>query len=78
MRGRDPRGASHRYNENVEKTIRTFVSLDDADRADAEWDAGLTPQHRLQIVIDLRDRRHPDAFEQGLARICRVVELERG
>jgi hypothetical protein len=61
----------------VEKTIHVFDSFEDADRADAEWDAGLTPQQRLQIVIDLRDRRHPDAFEQGVARVCRVVELER-
>jgi hypothetical protein len=34
-------------------------------------------EQRLNIVIELRDRRHPDAAEQRLARISRVVPLER-
>jgi hypothetical protein len=37
----------------------------------------LTPEERIRIVIELRDRRHPDAVKQGLARVCRVTELER-
>jgi hypothetical protein len=32
---------------------------------------------RLNILIELRDRHHPDAAEQRLARVYRVVELER-
>jgi hypothetical protein len=37
----------------------------------------LSPEERLNIVIELRDRLHPDAAEQRLARVSRVVELER-
>jgi hypothetical protein len=37
----------------------------------------MSPQERLNIVIELRNRRHPDAAEQRLARVYRVVELER-
>jgi hypothetical protein len=36
----------------------------------------LTPAHRIQLVIELRNQRHPDAFKQGLARVYRVVRLE--
>jgi hypothetical protein len=30
----------------------------------------MSPEARLQLVIELRDRRHPDAANQGLARVC--------
>jgi hypothetical protein len=60
----------------VEKVIRKFASFEEADKADALFDASLTPEERLRILIELRDRRHPDAAEQGVARVCRVVRLE--
>jgi hypothetical protein len=62
----------------MEKTVQIFASFEEADEADARWDTGLSPAERLQMPIELRDRRHPDAAEQGLARVCRVTELERG
>jgi hypothetical protein len=61
----------------VEKTVRVFANFEDADEADALDDAAMSPQERLNIVIELRNRRHPDAAEQRLARVYRVVELER-
>jgi hypothetical protein len=61
----------------MERTLRVFDSFEEADQADAAWDAALTPAQRIQIVIELRDQRHPDAATQGFARVCRVVELER-
>ena len=61
----------------MEKTVRIFASFAEADEADARQDAARTPAERLRVLIDLRDRRHPDAAEQGLARVARVVELER-
>jgi hypothetical protein len=60
----------------VEKVVRKFESFEEADEADARFDASLSPEERLRILIELRDRRHPDAAEQGLARVCRVVRLE--
>ncbi|MGA3028401.1 MAG: hypothetical protein ABSF98_26950 [Bryobacteraceae bacterium] len=62
----------------MEKTVRVFASFADADEADARDDASMSPEQRLNILIELRDQRHPDAAEQGLARVSRVVELERG
>src|SRR5207253_1533512 len=61
-----------RYTRHMEKTVRVFSSFKDADLADAAADMRLTPQERLQLVIELRDRRHPDAAKQGLARVCRI------
>ena len=65
------------YNTAVERTVRIFASFKDADAEDASADAALTPEQRLKIVLELRDRRHPDALEQRLARVSRIVELER-
>ena len=61
----------------VEKRARVFASFEDADAADANEDAAMSSAERLNIAIELRDRRHPDAAEQRLARVSRVVELER-
>ena len=61
----------------MDKVVRVFHSFEDADAADAHEDAAMSPQDRLQILIDLRTLRHPDAAEQGLTRVARVVELER-
>jgi hypothetical protein len=61
----------------VEKVVRIFQSFADADEHDAAEDARLTPEQRIQLVIELRDRRHPDAAQQGLARVCRITEIEQ-
>lgn len=61
----------------MEKAVRVFASFQDADEADACQDTAMSSEERLNILIELRDRRHPDAAEQRLARVYRVVELER-
>ena len=61
----------------MEKVVRIFSSFQEADEFDARFYASLSPEERIQIVIELRDRRHPDAAKQGLARVCRITELER-
>jgi hypothetical protein len=37
----------------------------------------MTPQQRADIFFELRERAHADAFKQGFARVCRVIELDR-
>jgi hypothetical protein len=61
----------------VEKKAMIFASFEEADEADARNDAALSPKERLKILLELRDRHHPDAAEQRLARVSRVTELER-
>jgi hypothetical protein len=61
----------------MERTIRVFDSFEEADAADAAYYASLTPAERLEILFALVELRHPNAASEGLARICRVVELEQ-
>jgi hypothetical protein len=61
----------------VDKVVQVFASHAEAAEANALFEASLTPEERIAIVIELRDRRHPDAAKQGLARVWRVTELER-
>lgn len=61
----------------VEKKAFVYSSYEEADKADAARDKALTPQERLNITIELRNQRHPDAAQQRLARVYRVTKLER-
>jgi hypothetical protein len=61
----------------VEKIVRVFGSFAEADEADARFDAAMSPNERLQVLIELRDLRHPDAAEQRLTRVCRIIKLEQ-
>lgn len=61
----------------MEKTVRIFGSLEEADQSDASWYMTISPEERLKILIELRDRHHPDAAEQGLARVSRIIQLEQ-
>jgi hypothetical protein len=61
----------------MEKVVRVFASFDEADVSDSLSRAQMTPQERTGIFFLLRERAHPDAFKQGLARVYRVLELER-
>jgi len=47
----------------MEKVVRVFDSAAEADEADVLADAQSTPDERLRIVIELRDRRHPNAAQ---------------
>lgn len=61
----------------MEKVVRIFNSLSEADAAEAEEDRALTPERRVAIVLELRERLYPNAAQQGFARVCRVTQLER-
>ena len=63
--------------EAVERVVRVFDTFEEADEADALSRVQLTPERRVEIFLELRQRAHPDAIEQGLARVYRVLELER-
>jgi hypothetical protein len=61
----------------MEKVVRVFNSFDEADAANREEHAQMTPEQRAEIFFQLRERAHPDAFTQGFARVYRVLELEQ-
>ena len=63
----------------MDLTIRRFNSLSDADSAEAEYYASLTPEERLNILFELIEmhRRSQDEDSEGFERIYRVDELSR-
>lgn len=65
------------YNRAVQKKIQVHRSFKEAEEADAASDAALSPQERLKITIDLHNQRHPDAAQQRLARVARVITLQQ-
>ncbi|HYO75000.1 MAG TPA: hypothetical protein VE010_00950 [Thermoanaerobaculia bacterium] len=64
----------------MDRVIRVFPSFEDADRADDQFYAELTPEERLEILLDLVERHRgvlgeaADRFE----RVYRVAELSQG
>lgn len=61
----------------MEKVVRKFASHDEADAADAERDLRLTPEQRIQILLDLQAWKNPDAAAQRFARVYRITQLSR-
>jgi hypothetical protein len=61
----------------MDRTIRIFNSFEAADLADVDEDIASTPEQRIATVLELQTWIYPDAAEQGLARICRITQLER-
>ena len=61
----------------MDKTVRIFNSFEEADAADAITRSQMTPQERVDIFFAIKERSHPDAAIQGLARICRVLERKQ-
>lgn len=61
----------------MEKVARIFDNFEEAEAADREDRARMTPEQRVEVFLQLRERSNPDAFTKGFARVCRVLELER-
>jgi hypothetical protein len=56
---------------------RVFDNFEDADRADADYYAGLSPKERVDTLLDLienyrRSLGSADRFE----RVCRVIDSQ--
>ena len=68
----------------MDRTIRVFDNFADADAADRAQYAAMTPQERLDIVLELSARHRSDEHNteasedsERLARVYRVTELRR-
>lgn len=59
--------------EKVIRVHRSLAEADAADAADARARAELTSQQRVEIFFELRERVYPNAAQQGLARVGRVI-----
>jgi len=62
---------------DMDKVLKIFRSFDDAERADDEYYASLSPQERVDLLLDMiaAYRESLGETEQRLERVYRVVEL---
>ena len=61
----------------MEKVLKVFNSFEEADQADAEYYASLTPEQRVDVLLDLI-AAHRESLGETAARferVYRVVEL---
>lgn len=61
----------------MEKVLKVFSSFEEAERADDEYYASLSPQERVDILLDMIAAYRESLGETGqrLERVYRVVEL---
>jgi len=61
----------------VERVWAEFASHEDARRSDLAYYRRLSPQQRLDILLELITtfRSEEDAFSERLERVCRVAKL---
>ncbi len=60
----------------MDKVARWFNSHEGADKADREYRQSLTPQQRLEILLQLIENHYGPS--KGIERVYTIVELERG
>jgi hypothetical protein len=59
----------------MEKVVHKFRSHAEADAADRAYYHRLTPDQRMDVLLDLINaQRGTDEASQRLARVCRVVK----
>ncbi len=63
--------------EEMEKVASILDGFEEAEAADAWERSMMDPRERTAIFFAIRERAHADATQQGLARVCRALELER-
>ncbi len=62
----------------MEKVVRKFQSHAESDRADREYYLSLTPEQRMDIMLELVARYREsfgDEARQGLKRVYRIRKL---
>ena len=61
----------------MERVLKVFNSFEEADQADDEYYASLTPQQRVDILLDMVAAYRESLGETGerFERVYRVVEL---
>ena len=61
----------------MEPIVRKFASFAEADQADREYYQSLSPNERVQLVVQLMERSKIfyDDPPQGLERVCRIIKL---
>ena len=62
----------------MQRVAQRFRSMAEADAAEAAYYASLTPEERVDVLLDLIAAAQQETGDEApprLARVCRVVEL---
>jgi hypothetical protein len=64
----------------MEREVRVFGDFESADESDRREHTALTPQQRVDLLLELVARYRESLGEaaEGLERVYRVVDLSRG
>ena len=67
------------YSSGVDRTVQVFRSFDDAERADDQFYADLTPEERLDMLLELVERQRSALGEaaERFERVHSLTELSR-
>jgi hypothetical protein len=63
----------------MDKVLRAFRSFEEAERTDEQYYGSLTPQERVDLLLDLiaKHRKSLGEAAERFERGCRVVELSQ-
>lgn len=61
----------------MKRTVRKFSSFRERDRANRDYYLSLTPEQRIDILLELveRYRNEYDEAPEGFKRVCRIIKL---
>jgi hypothetical protein len=62
----------------IERTVQKFSSHDEAERAEREYYNSLSPEQRVEVLLELMNRARDlnDPASQRLERVYRIVKLK--
>ena len=62
----------------MDRVVARFASFQEADEADRRYYRQLTPQQRLDLLLDMIAQHHEgdDASSKGFERVYRIVKLK--
>jgi hypothetical protein len=61
----------------MEKIVRVFHGFPDSGEADRQYYQSLSPEQRLDILLELVKQGQPNETEQGFERVYRITQLQR-
>ncbi len=62
----------------MEKIVRVFHGFPSSEEADRQYYLSLSPEQRLDLLLELVQQGQPDETEQGFERVYRITQLQRG
>ena len=62
----------------MEKVAQIFNSFEEAEEAEFEYLSSLTPQQRVDALLELLYWANRDSYSQGLQRVLTVTQREQG